>query len=416
MPNLTSSFISLRYLKSKPENRFISLTTSLAVVGITIGVMVLITVSSVMNGFDYEIRKRLYDMTEQITLKPFSSQLENWDSIQKTVLAEKHVTAAFPYINGYAMISYRNQSTPISVVGILPDVPTKLPKLARPIATENVNLLEPGSFNVIMADVLAHHLGLVPGNKFILITPSTSITPIGLVPKLKQVTLAATFTADGKNKYETQVLFTNLADAQKLFNFNENNVSGLGVLVDDLYIATEVSQKLRSKLPIYSISDWTDEYRPLFESFKMQKIMFIVVLSLIVLIATFNLVSGLVMLAIEKKSDIAVLRSLGMKTKDVMLIFIIQGGIIGLTSIVIGSGLGILLAKNITYLASGLEKILGTEFVSESVFLFNFLPSKIHWMDVVIIAVLTFVLSLIATIYPARWAAKILPAQVLRYN
>lgn len=409
-------FIGLRYTRAKRRSHFVSFISLVSMLGIALGVAVLITVLSVMNGFDYQIRHRIFDMADQVTIGNFSGSLNNWQQLSTQVQKYPDVVAVAPFIDGQGVLTNEGESSPVMVKGISPDLEMKVSQMQSKMSQGSFAQLQPGQFGMIMGKKLADSLGLEVGDKVTLFTPQASITPIGILPRLKRFTVVGLFDVDGFGYLDTGLAYINLQDAQALYGLG-NSVTGLRLKVSDLYVAPQVADELQAGFQQqYLVSNWTQQYGDFFKTLKMEKTMMFFILALIIVVAVFNLVSSLVMIVTDKRPEIAILRTLGASSRTIMLIFMVQGCMVGLVGTILGLIGGIILALNATRLVSGIQQLLHVQFVSSSVYLVDFLPSKLEWSDVWHVALIALALSLVATLYPAWQAARTQPAEALRYE
>lgn len=409
-------FIGLRYTRAKRRNHFISFISLASMLGIALGVAVLITVLSVMNGFDYEIRSKIFSMARQVTVTGVTGSVSDWQVLRQYIIKQDHVVAGAPFVTGQGMLSHDGQSHGIIVTGILPDQEAHVSNMELSMVEGSIQALKPGEFGIILGDTMAGILGLTIGDKVTLVTPQTSLTPMGVLPRFKRFTVVGLFHVGGGFGFDDGVGFVNMSDAQKVFNLGKS-VSGVRLKVDNLYSAPRVSQALGNKLPPqYMVSDWTEEFGAFFKAVRMEKTMMFIILLLIISVATFNLVSTLVMVVTDKRAEIAILRTLGAHPRFIMATFMVQGCIIGVIGTLLGLIGGVLLAINAPRIVSGIQDLFGVQFISSSVYFIDYLPSKLEWPDVWHICLAALIMSLIATIYPALQAARTQPAEALRYE
>jgi lipoprotein-releasing system permease protein len=409
-------FIGIRYTRAKRRNHFISFISLASMLGIALGVTVLITVLSVMNGFDYEIHSRVFGMARQVTVTNLSGGIKDWQQLSNKILQNKKLLAAAPYVSSQGMLSNAGAVNGVIITGILPESEQKVSNMPSRVVKGSMQALKPNTFGIVLGYDIAQHLGVTIGDKVVLITPEASMTPIGVMPRFKRFTVVGIFHVGEGFGYDSTAAYIHLNDAQKLFQYNKS-VSGLNIKIQNLYDAPSISEMLTLQLPDdYNVSNWTDEYGPYFEAIRMEKTTMFVVLLFIIAIAAFNLVSSLVMTVTDKQADIAILRTLGVAPKTIMSIFIIQGGIIGFVGTLIGVAGGILLALNAPYLVKFLEHTFHTHFISAAIYFVDYLPSKLTMHDVWRIGVASLIMSLSATIYPAWSASRIQPAEALRYE
>lgn len=382
--------------------------------GIAIGVTVLITVLSVMNGFNKEIRAKMLNVTPHIILRGHDGALFNWHDILPQVLAEPGVVGAAPFIISQDLLVANGMSYPCLVRGIDPKIVNDVYPLEKNITDGELHALSAGSFKVALGKQLARSLGVHLNDKVTLLIPEATTTIAGVTPKFKRLTVAAIF--DTGTSFDDRNAFINLCDANKLFKM-QNGITGIQIRVADELDAPKIAKSLSAKFEQkYWVTDWASEYASFFDALNMEKTVMWCILCLIIAVAAFNLVSSLVMMVTDKRSDIAILRTMGATPADVVGIFVAQGAIIGLFGTLLGVILGLLLAANVTEIVEHIQAILNVKFVSEDVYLIGFVPSQIRHSDVLFVASISIIMSLLATLYPAWRAAKIAPAEALRYE
>ena len=411
-----SLYIGLRYTRAKRRNRFISFISFASILGIALGVTVLITVLSVMNGFDYQIKTRFFAIAPQVTLVTQDSIDKIWPSLQKRVEVIPGVSASAPYINGKGMLINSGQLFGVEVLGVVPSQEIKISELGNKMVQGRLTELQPGRFNIVIGQALATNLGVVIGDKINLFTPQSNITPLGAFPVFKPMTVSGIFHSGNGFGFENSAAYINFIDAEKLFP-PRHGARGLHVKLENLYHANSVSNDIQKHLPSqYYVTNWTQTFGAFFQALNMEKTILFVILLLIVAVAAFNLVSTLVMVVNDKAAEIAILRTLGASPGMIMRTFIVQGAIIGLLGTVVGLLGGLLLAYYVTPITNWIQQIFHVQFVQASVYFLDYLPSKIEVSDVIFVCVLSFLLSLIATIYPAFVAFRTQPAEALRYD
>lgn len=407
--------IGLRYIRAKRRNHFISFISLASMIGIVLGVMVLITVLSVMNGFDDQIKSHIFAMVPQVTVTD-PNGMSNWHDIQSQISNKKHVVATAPFVAGQGMLSGFGVTSGIVFTGINPDAEVKVSSIATKMIAGSLSNLKQSAFGIILGIDLANQLGVTLGDKVTLITPQASMTPVGITPRFKRCTVVGIFQVGGGYSFDSNLALMNLTNAQQLLQMG-NTVTGIHVKVADLYDAPKLSTELKNSLSSQNfISDWTQEYGPLFKAIKMEKTMIFIILLFIIAIAAFNLVSTLVMVVTDKQSDIAILRTFGATPRMIMNIFMVQGSVIGLIGTLVGVILGILLALSAPDIVAFIERVFHVQFISASLYYIDYLPSKLEWFDVLQIGGSALGMSLLATIYPAWRASKTNPAEALRYE
>jgi lipoprotein-releasing system permease protein len=408
-------FIGLRYTRAKRRTGFISFITLTSILGIALGVAALITVLSVMNGFEGELRDRILGMTSHASITGTDGELHDWETLQKALKAESRVKGWAPYVEGQAMINSDRRVSGSLIRGILPEFEPRVSEVATRLVSGDLSDLKAGEFGIILGAELAEHLGVITGDKITVITPQVTPTPAGILPRLKRFTVMGIFHV-GMFEYDRNLALINLEDAKRLFSLDDA-VSGLRLKVDDVFYARQIAREIGPKLPgEHMITDWTQAHSNFFKAIQTEKRVMFIILLLIVAVAAFNIVSTLVMVVTDKRADIAILRTQGMTPLSVMAIFIVLGTVIGLFGTLIGGIGGVLLALNVEIVVPAIEKLFGVQFLSADVYYISELPSKLIWADVYRITGVAFILSIIATLYPAWQASRIKPAEELRYE
>lgn len=411
-----SLFIGLRYTRAKRRNHFISFISVVSMVGIALGVTVLITVLSVMNGFDKEIKKRVFSMVPPITVTSLSGYVSGWQDLQKTIKQYPYVTASAPFVSGEVLLSYSGGVQPALISGIIPAEEKKISEIANKMVQGQLTDLAPGKFGIVLGQNLAGRLGASVGDKITVVTPQVSLSPAGVLPRFKRFTVTGIFKAGSGFGFDAGFGFVHMQDAQKLLGFG-SHVSGLHLNVNDIYNAPRDARLLADELsPSANISTWADQFGEFFHAVQLEKRMMFLILLLIIAVAAFNLVSTLIMVVNEKQSDIAILRTFGATPRMIMTIFVIQGGLVGVIGTLMGVIGGVLLAWNVTAIVDGIQRLFNVQFLSSDVYFVNYLPSVIEWSDVTLISMASLLLSLVATLYPAWRASKTDPVEALRYE
>lgn len=409
--------IGLRYTRAKRRNQFISFISLASIVGIALGVMVLITVLSVINGFDQQIRNRFFAIAPEITVLTGKDISNSWPQLVSRLRQLPQIKGQAPFVSGQGMIMSGEQLHGINLLGILPQEEKKISSLSAEVVAGNLSSLTPGSFNLMMGKTLAKNLGLQVGDTVSFFMAENSDSN-DYLPQFtyQDFTLTSLFSSSAGFGFEDVLVYANMADAESVFKPGER-ISGLHVKVQNLYEAALISKKVQSLLPTdYVVTNWTEQSGNFFETLSMQKSMLFIILLMIVAIAVFNLVSTLIMVVNEKRADIAIMRTLGAPPIMIMNTFIAQGAIIGFIGTIIGLLAGLLLAANITSIVDFIQKILHVQLISASVYFVNYLPSKIMFSDVIKICGIAFGLAIVAAIYPALIAFKTEPAEALRYE
>ncbi|GHD59302.1 lipoprotein-releasing ABC transporter permease subunit [Jeongeupia chitinilytica] len=406
--------IGLRYTRAKRRNGFISFISLVSILGITLGVAALIIVLSVMNGFQEEVRDRILGMAAHVQITGADNRLPDWHQAAADARQNPHVRSAAPYVLGQGLLANGSQVKGTIIRGIDPALEPTVSEAANKMLAGRLSDLQDGQFNIVLGWQLAAELGVRAGDKITLITPQGQVTPAGLIPRFRQFLVVGVFRAD-YYPYDAGLAFIHIGDAQKLFRTGDD-VSGLRLKLDDLFNARSVARDLGRTMPSLLVSDWSQENPTYFRAVEIEKRMMFIILTLIVAVAAFNLVSTLVMVVTDKQADIAILRTLGASPGSIMKIFVIQGAISGFFGTLCGVLGGVLVASNLDVIIPFIERVIGTRILSPDVYLITELPSKIIPGDVTTIAVISLVLSLAATLYPSWRASRINPAEALRYE
>ncbi|NSL54592.1 lipoprotein-releasing ABC transporter permease subunit [Uliginosibacterium aquaticum] len=411
--------VGLRYVRAKRRNAsgggFISFISFASMAGIALGVMALIVVLSVMNGFQEELRNRILGVAAHAQILSFDGSLQNWRAYSAKALERKDVLAAAPFVQQQAMFSM-DQAVRGSVIrGIDPALEDTVADFARFMRSGELGDLKPGEFGVILGRELSLALGVRQGDKVTLIAPQGLVTPAAVLPRVKQFRVVGVFEA-GMYEYDSGLALIHMKDAQTLYQMGDA-VSGVRLRLADLFKARQVASELGGQLPQDAfVSDWTQSHANFFRAVQMEKTVMFIILSLIVAVAAFNIVSALVMAVQDKKADIAILRTLGASPAEVMTIFVIQGATMGLIGLGVGTLGGVLLAKNISTIVPWIERTFHMQFLAKDVYYISDLPSQLLWGDVVGVLGVAFVLTVVATLYPSWRASRINPAEALRYE
>jgi lipoprotein-releasing system permease protein len=407
--------VGLRYTRARRRNRFVGVNSAVSMIGIALGVWALIVILSVMNGLQKEIRTRILGVASHVQVLGPSGRLADWPAVARLAAAEPHVLAAAPFIEVQAMLSAGRAVRPAMVRGIEPAEEERVADLARHMRNGRLDALRPGAFQVVLGADLARSLGLLPGDKVALIAPQGMVTPAGVIPRLKQFTVAGTFEA-GIAEADGRLALVHLADAQALYRLGEN-VSGVRLKLDDLFAARGVARELQPKLPPQATaSDWTRSHAAFFHAVEVEKRVMFVILALIVLVAAINIVSTLVVAVSDRQSDIAILRTVGAAPSSVVRIFMVQGMVIGVIGTAVGLATGVATALNIDVIVPAIENALRFKIFAKDVYLIPDLPSELQAWDVAAVTLMALVLSFLATIYPSWRASRVNPAEALRYE
>jgi lipoprotein-releasing system permease protein len=405
-------YIGLRYTRAKRRNQFISFISAFSLIGMALGVMALIVVLSVMNGLDREMKQRLLSVIPHGYLDR-EPALTNWQEVARQVQQHPKVVGTAPYIASEAMVGYGRDIQGIQIEGILPEEEMKISVINQHMLLGSLSDLKAGEFGVVMGSMMARQLGLAPGDKVMITSSDINITPAGIFPRNKNFTLVGVFEVGGQVDFNLALIHLN--DAQKFFRVS--GAQGLHVKTTDLYEAAAVMKELGAQFGRdYKVKDWSQTQGSLFQSVKMEKIVTGTLLNILIFIAVFNIVSSLVLMVADKRSDIAVLRTLGLTARQVMGIFIVQGSAVGFVGTFIGVVAGCILTWLLNPILNVLESLFGFHFFDPETFYITGLPSHLMWQDLVTITLTALTLSFLATLYPAYRASKIEPAEALRYE
>ena len=411
-------FVGLRYTRAKRRNHFISFISMTSMIGIGLGVAALIVVLSVMNGFQEELRSRILGVASHLQITGANNVLKGWQGVAAKVEHAPHVTGTAPYIMAQGMLSYGQAVQGALVRGILPEQEDRVAEIGNHMKAGKLSDLQPGEFGVVLGNELAQSLGVLLGDKVVLMAPQGQFTPTGVVPRIKQFKVVGIFEI-GMYEYDAGLALIQQDDAAKLYRMGDD-VSGLRLKLDDLFHAPAISQELSALIgqtgEAYYLTDWTQQHANFFRAVQMEKRVMFIILALIVAVAAFNIVSTLVMAVTDKRADIAIMRTFGASPRSIMQIFIVQGALIGVIGTVFGAIAGVILALNIETIVPFIEQTFGVQFLAKDVYYISDLPSRLDWADVIVITSMSFVLSLLATLYPSWKAAKTNPAEALRYE
>ncbi|MDO9051819.1 MAG: lipoprotein-releasing ABC transporter permease subunit [Methylotenera sp.] len=414
-------FVGWRYTRAKRKNHFISFISLTSMIGIALGVAALIVVLSVMNGFQKELRTRILGVASHLEITGSNNQLADWQRVAEFSVKQPHVLASAPYITAQGMLSYDQGVQGAIIRGVVPDAEDKVADLGKHMKAGSLNDLRAGEFGIVLGADLAYALGAQIGDKVVVMAPQGQFTPTGVVPRLKQFTLVGLFQI-GMYEYDAGLALIHIDDAAKLYRMGQN-VSGVRLKLNDLFDAPTIAAVMSAQLNNasnpdgnYFVTDWTRQHANFFRAVQMEKRVMFIILTLIVAVAAFNIVSTLVMAVTDKRADIAIMRTFGASPGSIMRIFMVQGALIGVIGTVLGAFFGILLALNIETIIPFIERLFQVQFLAKDVYYISDLPSDLVWSDVSTIVMTSFFLSLLATIYPSYKASKINPADALRYE
>ena len=408
-------FIGQRYTHSRRRNRFISFISFASMLGILLGVMVLITVLSIMNGFEKELRDKILGVVSHVTVSGTNGQLTDWTAKIDGLKAQQHVIGAAPYVQKQVMLTNGNLMRGIVLQGIDPKLQSQVSDVNFKMLNGSFSSLVPRDYGIVLGVEVAAALGVIPGDKVTVIVPQVQVTPAGILPRLKRFTVTGVYQI-GHPEYDGMTGFIELSDASRLFRLGDN-IGGIRLKLDDLFAAPAIGHELQTKLGgEFEVVDWSQEHGSFFRAVKTERIVMSLILGLVVLVALFNLVASLVMTVNDKSADIAILRTFGMDANRILRIFMIQGSIIGIFGTVVGVALGVWLSLNIGTVIPFLETTFGFKIFSADVFYISEIPSDMRWSNVIWIGVASLIASVLATIYPAWQASQIQPAESLRYE
>ena len=408
-------FVGLRYTRAKRRNHFISFISLLSILGIALGVTALITVMAVMNGFEKELRERILGAASHATVTLYEEPMKDWQKLATAAVEHPEIEGAATYVEGQVMVVKGKQVTGIVVRGVLPDKEPEVSDIDRNMVAGNFEGLSAGSFEIILGGALADYLGAEVGDKITVITPEASFTPVGVLPRMKRFTVRGIFEI-GMFEFDRNFAILHADDASTLFKLDKG-YTGVRLRLQDMFAARQVARDLAEQVgEDYWVSDWTHRHANFFRAVKTEKTVMFVILALIVAVAAFNIVSTLVMVVTDKQSAIAIMRTMGASPRSIMLVFLIQGALIGFIGTVLGVVGGVALASHVESLVPWIERLFKTRFLDPSVYYISVLPSELDYVDVWRVAALAVILTLLATLYPAWRAARTEPAEALAYE
>jgi len=408
-------FIGLRYTRAKRRNHFISFISLISMLGIALGVMALIVVLSVMNGFEKELRGRILGMVSHITVTSFDNRLDDWKALKDQLISHPSIIGIAPYVEAEAMLSNLSSVSGTIVRGIEPESEIGVSEIYRHMTFGQLSDLKSGEYGIILGTGLADSLDVVPGDRVTMITPQSTASPIGYLPRLRRFLVVGLFEI-GVYEYDRSTAIIHVDDASRLFRL-DGGVSGLRLKIDNMDDAPFVRGELRDQIGLeYWVSDWTLRHSNYFKAVQTEKTVMFIILSLIIAVAAFNIVSTLVMVVTDKQADIAILRTIGVSPMSIMWIFMIQGTLIGAIGTIFGVGSGVLVASYIDVIIPAMEQFFQTQFLPTGVYPITDLPSDMRQSDVIKISMLSFFVSVLATLYPALSASRTRPAEALSYE
>ncbi len=408
-------FVGLRYTRARQRTRFISVISLISVIGIALGMTVLITVLSVFNGFQREVRTRMLSAVAHVQVTGLGESLPDWQGIAATAAKNPHVLAAAPYVSVQGLLTSSGRVRGALLRGIVPAEEEKVSEIGAHMRSGTLESLRDGEYNAVLGAPLARALGVTVGDKVVLVAPQGQVTPAGILPRLRQFNVTGTFEV-GHYEIDAGLAVVHIGDAQRLYRMGDE-VSGVRLRLDDLFLARQVARELLAVLPPEtSVSDWSQFNATYFRAVELEKRMMSLLLFFIIAIAAFNMVASLYMMVREKQADIAILRTMGASPGEVMRIFMVQGTLIGVIGVGCGIVFGILGALNVSSIIAFIEGLFQVKFMPQDVYQIADLPSQLQAGDVVLTAVVAFVLSVLATLYPSWRASRVNPAEALRYE
>ena len=406
-------FLGVRYLRAAPRRGFVSLIAGIAILGLSLGVAVLIVVLSVMNGFEEELRTRILSLTAHATLSGLEGRLADWRPRLAQLERFPGVEAAAPYVEEQGMMTHGARSAGVLLRGIVPADERRVADLSRHLLQGRLRDLQPGGYRVILGKALADDLGVRVGDRVVLIVAQGDVTPVGVLPRMRSFEVAGILSV-GMYEYDKRIALTAMQDAARLLRMGDD-VTGIRLSLTDMYAAPRVVRAAAVALGGgFYVEDWTNQHVNFFKSIEITKNILFVILSLVVAVAAFNIVSTMVMVVKDKRRDIAILRTFGASPRSILSVFVVQGSLIGTMGIALGVALGVLVSLNLQSLVHRLEAVVGFKFLDARVYFMSDLPARVMAADVLRICAVAFVLACLSTLYPAWRAARLLPAQSLR--
>ena len=413
--NYISLYIAYKFLRSKKSSRFTSIISKSSIIGISLGIAAIIVVMSIMNGFHNEMRNKILSMVSHVIITEENYTLKNWDKLKNKIDQNNLVYSSAPYVEGQAMISFGNNVHGIQVKGIIPEYEKNVTSLENNIIDGQLNTIGNKPYQISIGIDLAKKMSLKIGDKITLVIPRANSTMIGIVPRIKRFEVSSIFNF-GMQQYDKNLVFIDIKEAQLLYG-KGTDVTGLRLKLNDLFLAPSMSEIIKFNYkPNYIVIDWTMMNKNFFNALQMEKTMLLLLMLLIVLVATFNIISSLFMVVSEKKSDIAILKTIGMNSRNIMKIFILQGTFLGTAGIILGLILGLLISFNLDYIVKLIEYFLGRSILDSDIYMISSVPAKVELLDLFYVSIASFLLSVLATLYPSINAAKTKPAEALRGN
>lgn len=408
--------IGARYSRARRRNGFISFISAISMIGIALGVWVIITVISIMNGFGNELRGRILDVTPHVTITGQGGWLRDWQDLEPELKKRDDIQGYAPYIYAQGLITSNGNVKGALVRGVLPDYESNVSVVPDSMYQGKFDSLEAGKYNVVLGQGLASTLRAELGDKVTLISPQGQSTPAGLMPRLRRFTVTGIFGGVGPDDYDGALAFVHMQDAAKLYKARKQ-VSGVRLTMKDADHARQAAGEISAELDFrYLVDNWTRQHKSFFRALQVERRMTFIVLFLIVAVAAFNIVSTLVMVVTDKRADIAILRTLGLAPRSVMGIFFVQGVTSGVIGTIVGAVAGVLTALNITDIINFIEGLVGYQLFPADVYFITDFPAELRWSDVWTVVVVSIGISMLATLYPSWQASRTQPAEALRYE
>ncbi|MFJ1340027.1 lipoprotein-releasing ABC transporter permease subunit [Pseudomonas caricapapayae] len=409
-----SIFIGARYTRAKRRNHFISFISMTSMIGLSLGVLAMIVVLSVMNGFQREMSSRILGMVPHASILGVQP-LDDWRPVADAALKNPQVIAAAPLTEMEGMLSYKGAMQPIQVSGIDPAQEGKVSIVGQHIVQGSLQALEPGEYGVVIGEISARRFRLNVGDKLTLIVPEVSSAPGGITPRMQRLNVVGVFKVGAE--LDGSMAYIHMADAAQMQRWQPGQVQGVRLKLNDLYAAPQVSKAIATGLgEAYRADDWSHTQGSLFSAMKMEKTMIGLLLLMIIAVAAFNIIATLIMVVNDKGADIAILRTIGATPAQIMGTFMVQGTLIGIVGTLIGGVLGVIAAINVSQIVGWLERVSGQHIFTSDVYFISSLPSELQWGDVALICSAGLVMSFLATLYPAYRASQVEPAYALRYE
>ena len=408
-------YIAYKFLKSNKTSRFTSIISKSSIIGIALGIAAIIVVMSIMNGFHSEMRNKILSMVSHVVVTENNYTLKNWDKLKIEIDKNLFVSGSAPYVEGQAMISFKDNVHGIQLKGIVPQYEKLVTSLSENIVEGDLNDIGLKPYQISIGIDLAKKMNLSIGDKITLVIPRVNSTLIGVVPRIKRFEVSSIFNF-GMQQYDKNLVFISMDEAQLLYDMGDD-ITGLRLKLFDLFKSPRMSKFIKKNIDSkYVVIDWTMMNKNFFKALQMEKTMLMLLMFLIVLVATFNIISSLFMVVSEKKSDIAILKTIGMNSKSIMLIFILQGTFLGALGIIFGLILGLLITLNLDYIVMFIEYVIGHNLLDSDIYMISSVPAQVDVLDLVYVSAISFIFSIVATIYPSLTASRTMPAETLKGN